>query len=182
MKKSIIYLLLAVFAAGVSVAEDNGSWWKFGFGGSAEEEALEPQAPPPEVPRGEGRRPDLRQRKHSQVSPEQREKMKAHYEEIHKLAEAARTETDPAKKEQIVGQLRAKLTEGAERMQAEFQKRLENAEKDVAKMRERLQKSQAEMSTRVEEHLQRMLSGERPQRKGGRKDEDDRRKDPLPVE
>jgi uncharacterized protein YdeI (YjbR/CyaY-like superfamily) len=180
MKKSIIYLLLAVFAAGVSVAEDKAPWWKFGLGGAEEEEVLEPQA---EAPRGEGRRSDMRQqRRRPQMNPEQRAKVKAYYEEIHKLAEAARAEADPVKKEQLVDQLRAKLTEGAERMQAEFHKRLEQAEKDVVKMRERLEKSEANMSARVEEHLQKILSGEYPQHKGPGGGAGGRRKGPPPSE
>lgn len=168
MKKSIIYLLLAVFAAGIAAADDSAPWWKFGFGDDPEKELVPPPEPPPEEgPRFEGRRSDMREmRKHRgpMMNEEQRAKIKAYYEEIHRLAEAARSEADPVKKEALVGQLRIKLTEGAERMQEEFRKRLEKAEQEVVKMRDRLEEGEKNMSARVEEHLQRILSGESPER------------------
>jgi hypothetical protein len=171
MKKSMTCLLLAVFAAGVAVA-DGPPWWKFGFGNNAgNEDACPQEAPRRDGSRFEGRRPDMRDMNRPHRGPvlneEQRTKIKAYYEEVHQLAEAARAEAEPVKKEELVGQLRAKLTEGAKRMQAEFSKRLEQAEKDVAKMRERLDEGEKNMSARVEEHLQKILSGDRPEHPRG---------------
>ncbi|QHI70630.1 hypothetical protein [Tichowtungia aerotolerans] len=182
MKKSITCLLTAVFVAGVAVAE-GGPWWKFGLGKRPAQEMSQP-----ECPQGEGRHPDMREmrgRKRPMMSEEQRTKIKAHYEKVHRLAEAARAETDPVKKEELVGQLRVTLMEGAQQMQAEFSKRLEKAEKDVARMRERLEDGEKNMAARVEEHLQQILSGERPERQrhgpgsGGRHE---RHPEPKPSE
>lgn len=171
MKKSRICLLSAVFAAGVALADDGSPWWKFGFGDedadAPQEQMQKPQPPQQGGPRFEGRRPDMHGMRRSQgagLTEEQRAKAKAYYEAVHKLAEAARNETDPVKKEALVEQLRVKLTEGAERMQQEFRKRLEKAEKEVARMRERLNEGEKNMSERVEEHLRKILSGERPER------------------
>ena len=180
MNKWLVYMLMVVFAAGVSVAEDKAPWWKLGFGGNDEEQMDAPPAEP--SPGGrmdrEGR-PGMERR--PKMSEEQRAKIKAEYEAIHSLAEAARNETDPAKKAELTDQLRAKLTEGAEKMQAEFRKRLEKAEAGVEKMRERLEQGEKDMSARVEAHLQKLLSGEGPEHKGFKGDRPPREGRP-PVE
>ncbi|MBC8207359.1 MAG: hypothetical protein ISR85_04340 [Kiritimatiellales bacterium] len=165
MKKWFVYILMAFFAVGFAAAQDNTPGLEPGSenDGAEQIEAL----PLEQAPGGHmkpGGRPDMRKR--SRISDEQRAEMKAHYEAIHSLAEAARAEADPVKKAELIEQLRAKLTEGAEKMQAEFSKRLENAEADVAEMKERLAKGEAEMAQRVEEHLQKLLAGEQPEHKG----------------
>lgn len=163
MKKSVLCLLSAVFAAGVAFADNS-------FGkdvDSSQGRVQKPERPPRGGPRFEDRQPDkraMRRRPGAGLNREQRAKIKAHYEAVHKLVEAARNERDPVKKEKLVGQLRAKLTEGAERMQAEFRKRLEKAEKEVERMRERLERGEKNMPARVEEHLQKLLSSERSRR------------------
>jgi hypothetical protein len=101
---------------------------------------------------GEGQRP--------QPTPEQKEKMKAQHEALMKLGEAARNETDPVKKEVLVAELRAKLTEIADKMQGEAKKRLEQAEKELPKLRERMAHSENNKAARIEEQLQRILAGE----------------------
>jgi len=95
-----------------------------------------------------------------QLSPEKMEKMKAQHEELMKIGEAARNEPDPVKKEILVGQLRAKLTEIADKMQIEAKKRLEQAEKELPKLRERMIDAEKNKSTRIEEQVQRILAGE----------------------
>lgn len=138
---------------------------------------------------GEGQRPKLTpeqmekmkalrgagDRQQMPLSPEKMEKMKAQHEELMRLGEAARNETDPAKKEELVGQLRAKLTEIADKMQAEAKKRLEQAEKEMPKLRERLADAEKNKSARIEEQLQRILAGQplempgkRPELGGGK--------------
>lgn len=107
---------------------------------------------------GDRRRPEL--------SDQQKAQMKEFRAQITALAEAARNEVDPAKKEELVRQLREKLVEGADKMQAQFEKRLEMAEKGVEKMKERLAKAEQEKSEKVEEHLQKLLAGEKPDRQG----------------
>lgn len=95
-----------------------------------------------------------------QLTPEQIEKMKANHEELMKIGEAARNETDPAKKEVLVGQLRGKLTEMADKMQAEAKRRLDQAEKELPKLRERMADAEKNKAARVEEQVQRILAGQ----------------------
>ena len=155
MKKWFVYILMVLFAAGFSVAEDN----TLGFEGDGAEQI---EAPPLE--QAPGGHPGMRRRPRN--SDEQGAKMKAEYKAIHSLAAAARTEADPVKKSELIEQLRSKLTEGAENMQAGFRKRLERAEAEVEKMKERLAKGETEMANRVEEHLQKLLAGEQPEHRG----------------
>ena len=161
MKKWFVYILMGFFAAGFAAAQDN----PLGFEGDGAEQI---EAPPPEQGPGDpmkpGAGPDKRRR--PRLSDERGAKMKAEYQAIQSLAEAARAEIDPVKKAELTEQLRVKLTEGAKRMQAEFRKRLERAEAEVAKMKERLEKGETDMEQRVEEHLQQLLAGEQPERKG----------------
>jgi CRISPR/Cas system CSM-associated protein Csm2 small subunit len=96
----------------------------------------------------------------SRGTPEQMAKMKAQREELMKLGEAARNETDPAQKEALVSQLRAKLTEVGDKMQAEGKKRLEHAEAELAKLKEKLAEAEQKKSARIEEQVQRILAGE----------------------
>lgn len=149
MKKWIIYMYLALFTATTASAQ----WWKMGLG---EKGAEQPQPSQRQMQYGQpgGRR--------SRLTDEQREKIREQHEAIMALAEAARNESDPTKKAELVGQLRAKLTEGAERMQAEFRRRLEKAEQGVAKMKKRLADAEKNRGQRIEEHLQKLLAGERP--------------------
>ncbi|MFA5688246.1 MAG: hypothetical protein WC959_03755 [Kiritimatiellales bacterium] len=178
---------LAIFTAGVCIAagvaaQDDTPWWKrlFAGGGSApmSETAEEQPAPsicstpeqthchprnkfnlrnrlmmrPEQVRRGG---PDMHR-----MPVEQMEKMRQQYQEIMKLGEAVRKETDAIKREELINQLRVHLTEISNRMNEMHHKRLEAAERDL----ERLKKSAAEMykmkTQRVEEQLQRILSGE----------------------
>lgn len=154
MKKWIIYMLWVVFAATTASAQ----WWKLGLG---DEESEQPQQQQMQRSgRSGGHRP--------QLSEEQRAKMKAEYEAIQKLADAARAETDPVKKAERVETLRARLTEGAEKKQAKFRKRLEQAEKGVEKMKARLAKAEKNQAQKVEDHLKKLLAGEKPKRHEGR--------------
>jgi hypothetical protein len=126
---------------------------------------------------GEGQRPKLTpeqmekmktmreagDRKAAPPSPEQMakyEKIKAQHEELMKLGESARNETDPVKKEALVGQLRAKLTEIADKMHAEAKKRFEQAEKELPKLKERMDDAEKNKAARVEQQVQRILAGE----------------------
>jgi hypothetical protein len=153
MKKWMSYVLIAGLSAGTASA----GWWPFG---SNEKKTEIPEAP--EVPKkphmqnrgGEGgRMRDL-------LSPEQKEKMKAKREQLMKLGEAIRNETDPAKKESLIGELRAQLTEIADKMQAEGKKRLEQAEKDLSKLKERLADAEKNKAARIEEQIKRIIAGE----------------------
>lgn len=185
MKKWIAAILMVVFAAGVSVAENKSPWWKFGFGGQDEPQVQTEPAPRHQPGRRpdmmqKGRRSDMQNNRRAKMSNEQRAKMKAYYEEIQKLAVAARTETDPAKKAELTEQLRVKLTQNAKKMQAEFRKRVEKAEQELGKMKERLDKGEGNMEKRVDEHLKKLLAGEKLEHKGkgGPKEGKQRKKGP----
>ena len=166
MKKWMNYIMVVGLTAGAASA----AWWPFGSDNKVEQAPVAPAtaapAAAPETSRmqrtegkGEGR--------HSQMSPEQKEKMKARHEELAKLGEAARKETDPAKKEVLVGQLRAKLTAMADERQVEMKKRIDNAEKELPKLKERLAESEKNQSANIEKQVQRILAGEPIERPEG---------------
>jgi hypothetical protein len=177
MNKWIAVLLIGIFAAGISVAGESGPWWKFGFGGN-DKEQVENSTPDK---RQHKDRAENRSRNRPQFSDEQRSQMKERYQVIKKLAEAARAETDPAKKAELTNQLRDKLTENAKKMQEQYRRRMKEAEKELAKMKERLDKGEADLEQRVEQKLQKLLSGEKPERKG-KPDEERRRKNQNNIE
>jgi hypothetical protein len=159
--------MMVSFAAGLAAAEDGSPWWKLGLG--KKKEAVEQPAP---FQRQQGMRPEGRggqgemQRNRPQLNEQQRAQMKAHFEAVQKLAEGVRNETDPAKKAEMTAALRAKLSESAERMQTEFRKRVEKAEADIVKMKKRLEDGEMNKDKRIDEQLQKLLSGEQPFRKG----------------
>jgi hypothetical protein len=161
MKKWMSYIAVVGLTAGTASA----AWWPFGSDKKAEQTpaaqapAVQAPATAPETSRmqrpegkGEGR--------HSQMSPEQKEKIKARHEELNKLGAAARNETDPAKKDVLVGQLRTKLTEMADERQAGMKKRIENAEQELPKLKERLAEAEKNKSDNIEKQVQRILAGE----------------------
>ena len=171
MKKWIIYTLLVLFAATTASAE----WWKLGLG-----EEKQTTEPPQQMQRGpqSGQRPQMSEEKRAEMKAKHG-KMKAEREATQKLADAARTETDPVKKAELVGQLRAKVTKHVEKMQATFAKRLEKAEKGVTKMKERLVEAEKNKEQKIEEHVQKLFSGEKPQRPEGKRPG---KKGPPPAE
>lgn len=164
MKKWMSYIVVVGLTAGTASA----AWGPFGSDKKAEQAPVAPvkvapaassPATAPEVSqmqrpegKGEGRR--------SQMSPEQKEKMKAQHEALMKLGEVARNETNPAKKEVLVGQLRTKLTEMADERQAGLKKRIDNAEQELPKLKERLAEAEKNKSARVEKQVQQILAGE----------------------
>lgn len=163
MKPWMNYVMIIGLTAGTASA----AWWPFG-GDKKEEpapavepakEQQRPQLTPEQIEKLKARREADGQGR-PRMSPEQMEKMKATHEELKKIGEAARNETDPAKKEVLIGQLRAKLTEIADNMQAEGRKRLEQAEKELPKLKEKLAEAEKNKSARIEEQLQRILAGE----------------------
>jgi TolA-binding protein len=153
MKKWMSYILAVGLMAGAASA----ALWPFS---SDKKEGQTPSASvaAPEVSPIQRSEDKGKQRK--QLSPEQVEKMKARYEELNKLGEAARNEPDPAKKELLVGLLRAKLTQMADERQAEIKKRIDSAEKELPKLKERLTQSEKNKSSNIEKKIQRILAGE----------------------
>jgi CRISPR/Cas system CSM-associated protein Csm2 small subunit len=107
------------------------------------------------------------------------EKLKAARAEIMKLGEAARNETDPVKKEARIAELRARLTEMDDRMQQEFKKRVEQAEKELPKLKAKLAEAEKNRAARIEEQVQRILAGESLRRPEGHPKRE--RKSPPPT-
>lgn len=98
------------------------------------------------------------------MDPAMREQMRADHKAIRELGDAARAETDAAKKAELVVQLRAKLVEVADRMQANQEKRLAQAEERLSGLKAKIEEAKANRATLIDEQVQRILSGERPQR------------------
>ena len=96
------------------------------------------------------------------VPPAQMDKLKEHHDEVMKLGEAARNETDPVQKEEFISQLRAKLNDVADRMEAMHRKRLETAERDLKQLKKAADDNARTREQRIEDQLQRILSGEPP--------------------
>jgi hypothetical protein len=170
MKKWMAVILMSALSSGMASAEDPGvPWYKqiFGADGDKQEQVIPPPPPDPAPEMQRMRRPDGKGERMMQINPEQREKMKAHHEEVMKLGEAIRNEADPAKKEALTADLRAKVTAMVDRMLAEQAKRMEQAEKELPKLKERLAKAQKDKAARIEEQVQRIISGEMPKGPGG---------------
>jgi isoleucyl-tRNA synthetase len=164
MKKWIGILLIAGLTTGTASA----AFWPFGSNDDETEdqstttEESQKQMQPPYRP---GNR--YGQSQHSKLSPEQIEKMKQARQQmrqqrqaIMKLGEAARNETDPEKKKELVDQLRVKLNEVADKMQAMHEKRLKKVEQEIDRLREQAKKMTENRDERIEKQIEKILSGE----------------------
>ena len=104
------------------------------------------------------------------MSPEMMEELRAEHHAIRGLATAARNETDETRKAELVDQLRVKLGEVADRVQAHQETRLAQAEEQLATLKERIDYARENRDELIEEQLERILSGERPMRPGAFRD------------
>ena len=93
------------------------------------------------------------------MPPEMIQEMRAAHQAIRDLAQAARVETNEAQKAETIAQLRAKLAESADRMQAHQEERLAQAEQQLATLRERIQYAKDHRDDLVEEQIEHLLSG-----------------------
>lgn len=170
MKKWMAVILIGSVTAGIATAETNSvPWWKKPFVKNTDEQTqVIPSAPEaaPQVSAPAPEKPHMQHRKglsgegRPQLTSEQKEKMKAMHEVLKKLGEAARNETDPVKKEALVSELRTKLTEVADRIQAEQKRRLAQAGKEMKNLEKRIADYDANKSARIEKQIQRILAGE----------------------
>jgi hypothetical protein len=180
MKRYMMALMIAAVAAGTAFAEEGndeqeshgGKAWSHGNGGGQGWERGDRD-------RGNGGGQDRRgqmdkrggkDRPGGPMSPEEMEQMKADHKVIQELGEAARAETDPAKKAEIVAQLRTKLADVGARMLANQEKRLVQAEERLAGLKEKIEYTKANRETLLDEQVQRILAGERPMHPGQFKD------------
>lgn len=155
MKTTMMALVVAAVAAGTAFAEEgNGCTEHKGKGWGNEQGCKSAWGQGEE----RGRRPE------GPMDPEMMEQMKANHKAIRELGEAARAETDPAKKEELVAQLRTKLGEVGDLMQKKWEERLAQAEERLSDLKEKVEYSKANRDALIEEHVQRILSGEKPQR------------------
>ena len=156
MKKTLMLMTVAALAAGVACAQNAG-----------DDNAGNPPGKTwgREGGRGGWNQMDKRgDRPSGPVDAETMQKMRAIHEEIRDLAGAARVETDATKKTEIVARLRAKLGEVADLMQAKQEQRLAQAEERLGGLKERIEYAKAHREEMLDEQVQRVLSGERPQR------------------
>ena len=156
MKKTLMLMTVAALAAGVACAQSAGG-----------DNAGCPAGKSRNREGGHGgwNQTDKRgDRFNGPVDAETMQKMRATHEEIRDLAGAARIETDEAKKAEIVARLRAKLGEVADLMQAKQEQRLAQAEERLAGLKERIEYAKTHRDEMLDEQVQRVLSGERPQR------------------
>ena len=173
MKKWMNYIVVVGLTAGTASA----ALWPFGSDKKIEQAPatlvkVAPATPAVQTPAAAPeaahmQRPEGKGERHVQLSPEQKEKMKARHEELKNLGDAARNETAPAKKEALVGQLRAKLTAMADERQAEMKKRIDNAEIEMPKLKERMAEAEKNKSDNIEKQIQRILAGEPIERPEG---------------
>jgi hypothetical protein len=160
MKKTMMALMIAAVTAGTAFAEQGddggqrrkGKSWGDDPGGKQAWGQRDERGGDEERPGG------------PMMDPAQMEQMRADHKVIRELGQSARAETDEDKKAEIVSQLRVKLGEVADRMQANQEKRLAQAEERLTGLKARIDEEKTNRDSRIEEQIQRILSGERPQR------------------
>lgn len=163
MKKFTMMIAVAALAAGSAFAQEgDGSprgkkAWKHNDGGGQ-------QGWNQADKRGGKDRPG------GPLDPAEMEQMRAEHEAIRDLAGAVRLEADPAQKAALIEQLRTKLGVVADLMQVKQEKRLAQAEERLAGLKEKIEYGKTHRAELIEEQVQRILSGERPQRPNRFKD------------
>ncbi len=126
-----------------------------------------PDGMPPQRREGGGGRPE-RQRGDDEASP--RHQMREQHQAIRRLAAAIGKETDAAKKEKLISDLRTRLGASIDRMNQFHEERLAQIEKELAERNEQVQQQIAALKTKieksktardqeVEEQLQQILDG-----------------------
>ena len=163
MKKFMLMMAMAAIAAGTACADEGAdgpqrqkgkSWGKQAWGQNDDRGGQD-----------RGDRMDKRgDHPGGPMDPAMMEQMKADHKEIKALGDAARSVTNEAAKAEIVAQLRAKLGEVADRMQVMQEKRLAQAEERLADLKAKMEDAKANRDALIEEQVQRVLKGERPQR------------------
>ena len=175
MKKTMMMIAIAALAAGSAFAEEGNdegqgcpqghkAWSHEGGGkqawGQRDERGNQDRERSERQEWGQDKRGG--ERPGGPMSPEMMDQMRKDHKAIRELGEAARAETDEAKKAELVSQLRVKLGEVADRMQAHQEQRLDQAEERLADLKAKIEEGKANRDSRIEEQVQRILSGERP--------------------
>lgn len=189
MKKWMNYVMVLGLMAGTASA----AWWPFG-GDKKDEVApvVVPETPvvnkgkahpltPEQMEKVKALREAGEQNRPKRM-PEQMEKMKARHEAMMKLGEAARNETDPAKKEALISEIRVKITEMVDKALADQKQRIEKAEGELPKLKQRLEDAEKNKATRIEELVQRIVSGQPMQKREGAPGTERKKGKKAPVE
>jgi hypothetical protein len=156
MKTTLMMIAVAALAAGTALAQQGD-----GYGQKMQRDGKPARG---QMDKRGGERPD------GPMSEEMRAEMHAERDAIRDLVGAARLETDETKKAELVGQLRGKLSGIADRMQAHQEERLAQAEERFNALKERIEYARDHRDELIEEQLQRLLAGERPERPAAFKD------------
>lgn len=98
------------------------------------------------------------------MDPAMMEQMRADHKAIRELGEAARAETDEAKKAELVKQLTVKLNEVADRIQTNQEKRLAQAEERLTGLKAKIEDAKKNRDGIIADQVKRILAGERPER------------------
>lgn len=165
MKTYIMTLLTAAtFVAGIALAEEGQNHKWAGRKSQMREQKRDPAACEQATPIADQTswRAERSGRQGGPMSPEMSEQMRAEHRAIRELGRAAREETDPAKKEELVAQLRSKILEVGDRMQKHREERLSAAEGQLTRLQEQVRTAKRNRERRADEQVQRILSGERP--------------------
>lgn len=96
------------------------------------------------------------------LDAETMQKMRGLHKAMRSLGEAARLETDEAKKAELVAQLRDKIGEAVDLAQASKEKRLAQAEERLAALKAQIESCKGDRDQLIEAQLQRILNNERP--------------------
>ena len=177
MNKTLTLIAIAALAAGTASAQRGG-------GNPADCDGTGPGPMAGKAMRGPENRGPGRDARGGPVSDEMRAEMRAEHQAIRDLVGAARVETDETRKAELVEQIRAKLGAVADRMQAHQEERLAQAEERFTALKERIEDARERRDEIIEDQIQRLLAGERPERpaafddfpyaKGGRVNRDGR--------
>lgn len=130
MKKVLVALMMVAIAASVSFAE-----------------------------RGEGDQDWKRGGRDGGMRKEMKAEMRAMHKDIKQMGKAIRDETDEAKKAELIADLRVKLNDIADQMQAKGEDRLAKAEQRLEKLKSKIEESKANRDEMIDEKIERIISG-----------------------
>jgi hypothetical protein len=189
MKRTLMALMIAAVAAGTAYAQEGndeqeghgGKSWNHGNG---DQQGWNQRDERGDQDRGNGDRQEWKQdrrggkqawgqdkrdgdRPSGPMDQAMMEQMRTYHKAIKDLGDAARAETDEAKKAEIVAQLRTKIGEVSDLMQKKWEERLTQAEGRLAELKAKIEESKANRDGMIDEQVKRILSGEKLQHHGG---------------
>ncbi|HQM23062.1 MAG TPA: hypothetical protein PK572_05425 [Kiritimatiellia bacterium] len=159
MKKTLILTSLALLVASVAFAEKGSGRGE----GKMRARAGDCPMAGTEQPRwGQNDPAEAGRYAGGPLDAETMQKMRGLHKAMRSLGEAARLETDEAKKAELVAQLRDKIGEAVDLAQASKEKRLAQAEERLAALKAQIESCKGDRDQLIEAQLQRILNNERP--------------------